>query len=191
LSVSAGIRTAAATLAAITSALLLASGPANAAVASARGSADASADTLAEACWLNADDGRLQCFADDAELEQAMLSQTGAPLVELVAAPPSATPTETVARANYVFLRIYDGGTYSGSSTTLTTANSAICTTGPGPSGTFPTGWNDRVSSYHSYLSCTTRVYVNAGQSGTYYGYSIDAPGLGIVDNLGSSYSSI
>jgi hypothetical protein len=185
-SISVRTRALAATITALTAALVLAAGPANAA-APARGSADASA----EACWLDADTGRLQCFDSEADLDAAVLAQTGSALVEVKAAPDATARAAFGARASYVAIRVYDGASYGGASTTVSTTNAALCTTGPGLSANFLASWNDRVSSWHTYLSCTTRVYVDAGQTGTYHGYVVDAPALGAVDNRGTSYSII
>ena len=175
------IRALAAFFAVTTGALLFAGGPTQAATAS-----DDAGDDV---CWINADTDVTQCFDDEAAFEDAVLEQTGTVLVE--------EGSELASRGGagilttYVLARVYENASYGGASTTITSTNSAICSAGSGVIGNFPALWNDRVSSFHSYFSCATRIYVNTGQSGSWFGYSIDAPGVGALDNQSSSYKLI
>lgn len=48
----------------------------------------------------------------------------------------------------------HDGANYSGSTLTWTAPNSFGCNGGTYQAATMPSGWNDRVSSSHSYAGC-------------------------------------
>lgn len=48
----------------------------------------------------------------------------------------------------------HDGSSYSGSTLTWTVANSFGCNGGSYQAASMPSGWNDRVSSSHSYAGC-------------------------------------
>jgi hypothetical protein len=180
MSISTRSRALAAFFAVTTGALLLLAGPAQAA-ASDKGSGDA--------CWANADTGITQCFADEAALSDAVTEQTGTVLVEEDSAYASRGGASVL--ATFVLARLYENASYLGASTIVTSSSSTICSAGAGVLGNFPAAWNDRISSFHSYFSCSTRIYVNVSQGGTWFGYSIDAPGVGALDNVSSSYKLI
>jgi hypothetical protein len=175
-------RALAAFLAVTTGALLLVGGPAQAAAGSGK-------DALDDVCWINADTDVVQCFADEAAFQDAVAEQTGTVLVE--EGSDLASRASAGILATYVLARLYENPSYGGASTTVTSTNSAICSAGGGVAGNFLAGWNDRVSSFHSYFSCVTRIYLHAGQSGTWFGYAIDASSVGALDNVSSSYKLI
>jgi hypothetical protein len=177
------IRALAAFIAVTTGALLVVAGPAQAATS-------ARTDTSDDVCWLNADTDEFQCFTDEVAFEQAVFEQTGAVLVESEEAPAarSALGILTV----YTAVRFWDGGSYTGTQISVTTTNSAVCTSGSGIVGiAMPAGWNDRVSSFQTFLSCVTRVYEDVSLGGSFYGYATNAPSLGGLNNEGSSYRLI
>jgi hypothetical protein len=178
------IRALAAIFAVTTGALLFAGGPTQAAPTSDKGAGD-------DVCWINADidTDSVQCFADEAAFADAVFEQTGTVLVE--EGSDLASRGGVGILTTYVLARLYENASYGGSSTTVTSTNSAICSAGAGVLGNFSAGWNDRISSFHSYFSCSTRIYLNVGQGGTWFGYSIDAPGVGALDNVSSSYKLI
>jgi len=176
------IRALAAFIAVTTGALLLMAGPAQAATAS-----DDKAD---EVCWLDSDTGISRCFADKAAFQDAVVEQSGAALVESESAPPdrSAFAPATV----YSAFQFWDGASYTSATYVITTTNSAICTSGSGITGnSMPAGWNDRMSSFKTYLSCVTRVYEDVSLGGGFYGYATNAPSLGALNNEVSSYRLI
>lgn len=175
MSVQTRIRALAAIFAVTTGALVLIATPAQA----------ASSGRSDDACWINADTGVTRCFVDDDTLQDAVAA-SGAVLVEEGTA--ARLPAGIL--ATYVLARLYDGTSYTGASATVTSSNSAICTTGPGVTGNLPS-FNDRTSSFHSYLGCVTRLFANNGQSGAWYGYATDAPTVGGLDNLASSFSIV
>jgi hypothetical protein len=182
MSISTRSRALAAFIAVTTGALLLVAGPTQAATASDKNAGN-------DVCWINADTGVSQCFDDEAAFEAAVTEQTGTVLVEEGSAYASRGSAGIL--ATFVLARLYENASYLGSSTTVTSTSSTICSAGIGVLGNFPAAWNDRISSFHSYFSCSTRIYVNVAQGGTWFGYSIDAPGVGALDNVSSSYKLI
>jgi len=90
-------------------------------------------------------------------------------------------------KASFVLVRFYDGGGYSGGTFVITNASSTACS-GPAITGNLPS-FNDKVSSFHSYFGCTTRIYENNGGGGSGYGWFVDAASVGALDNLASSYN--
>lgn len=176
MSISTRTRVLAAIFAVTTGALMLISGPAQA------GSG--------ETCWLDSDTGVTQCFADEAALENAIAEQTGAVLVETQSAPSARSAAGTA--AVYVVLRFWDGTSYTSTELVITTSNSAVCTSGSGIiANSMPAGWNDRVSSFKTFLSCVTRVYRDTNLGGDFYGYATNAPSLAGLNNQVSSYRLI
>jgi hypothetical protein len=174
-------RALAAFIAVTTGVLLLVASPAQAATAP---------DKTDEVCWLDSDTGITQCFADEAAFEDAVFEQTGAALVESESA--SASRSAAGILTVYVAARFWDGTSYTSTQIAITTTNSAICTSGSGITGnTMPLGWNDRVSSFKTFLSCVTRIYEDVTLGGAFYGYATDAPSLAGLNNAGSSYRLI
>jgi hypothetical protein len=172
-------RALAAFIAVTTGALLFVTSPAQAATASDKDAGDI--------CWLDSDTDITQCFANEAELEAAVVEQTGAALVESESVPSSRLTFAPA--AIYSLIRFWDGGSYTSTSLLITTSNSAICTTGSGfISNSMVIGWNDRVSSFQTYLSCVTRVYEDVNLGGDFYGYATNAPSLSGLNNQVSSY---
>ena len=172
------IRALAAIFAVTTGALLIAGGPAQAADSARTGS-------TGEVCWSEPKSGALECFADEAKLAEAVFTQTGRILVEEGSGLAS-RPTAGLL-ASYVLARLYEDPSYGGTAYLVLSPSSTTCTTGSGKWENLTPGWNDRVSSFRSYFSCTTRVYEDANLLGTWFGYSVNAPGVGALDNEASS----
>jgi hypothetical protein len=172
------IRVLAASIAVTTGALLLAAGPAHGAGADR-------ADSPGGVCWSASATAAVQCFADDASLAEAVREQTGTVLVE--EGPGSASRSAGLL-ATYVLARLYEHASYGGAAYLVTSTSSATCTTGPGLSANLPAAWSDRISSFRSYFSCTTRLAANAGQGGATYGYFVDAASVGALNDQASSY---
>jgi hypothetical protein len=174
------IRALAAIIAVTTGALLITAGPAQA------GSMPKSDSGGGDVCWSTPETAILQCFDDESALADAVFEQTGTVLVE--EGSDVASRSSAGLLATYVLARLYENASYGGSAYLVTSGSSATCTTGSGLSANLPGAWNDRVSSFRSYYSCSTRIWENSGQSGAWFGYSVNAPGVGALNDEASSY---
>lgn len=156
------IRRPALVLTALTASVLLVLGvaPAQAAVAEV---ADAP-----QSCWYDTDTDTAQCFADTPTMDAAIESRTGLRLV-------------------YVVAIFYDGVNYGPRSYTVTTTDASYC--GTPHTVDFIAAWNDRASSYQSYLGCQTSVWANAGGTGAATGFAVNMPVMGVMSNVGSSFT--
>jgi hypothetical protein len=142
----------------------------------------ASGGNPGQSCWLDSGTGVTRCFADDAALRDAV-ADSGRVLVEQG----SAARLPAGLRASFVIARFYDGAGYTAGTFVITNPSSTVCATS-NVLGNLP-AFNDKVSSFHSYFGCATRIYENNGQGGAGYGWIVDAPGVGGLDNLASSYN--
>jgi hypothetical protein len=167
-------RALAAFFAVTTGALVLIAGPAQA----------ESKENPAEACWLNADSGVVRCFADEEALQDAVAT-SGRVLIEEDSA--VAARSDADLRASYVIARFYDGGSYSGATFVVSVGSSTACASGT-VSGDL-LAFNDKVSSFHSYFGCTTRIFQHTGGGGSFFGYISDAASVAPLNNQASSYS--
>lgn len=167
-------RVLAAIIAVTTGALVLIAGPAQAAPHGKPG----------EACWLDSGTGITRCFADEAALEDAVAA-SGRVLVEEDSSFAARQPAGVL--ASFVIARFYDGSSYTSSTFVITNPSSTVCASSS-VLGNLP-AFNDRVSSFHSYFGCTTRIYENNGQGGAGFGWFADAATVGALDNLASSYN--
>jgi len=143
-------------------------------VASIAVAAPANAAPAVEACVLNADTGAYSCSTTEA----SALSKTTA-----------ATP-QAAAVTYYTIGRFYDGANYTGSSLTIVSNYSTGCV-GRSYHNDMPSGWNDRVSSWHGYLSCHFRMFQNIGLGGATYGPYADVAVMSSLDNQASSWSAL
>jgi hypothetical protein len=152
--------------------------------------APAQADTkdTSEACWLDLGTGVTRCFDDEAALEGAV-ADSGSVLVEEDSAEAASLTADRSAglRAAYVIARLYDGASYTGGTFVITNPSSTICASSS-VSGNLPT-FNDRVSSFHSYLGCSTRIYEHNGSGGAAFGWFANAATVGALDNRASSFN--
>jgi hypothetical protein len=137
-----------------------------------------------QSCWLDSDTGVVRCFTDEAALQDAVAA-TGHVLVEEGSALSDRQPAGVL--TTYVIARFYDGGGYTSSTFVITSSSSTVCASGS-VSGDLP-AFNDRVSSFHSYFGCSTKIFQNTGGGGSSFGYAVDAASVGALDNQASSYS--
>ncbi len=165
-------RALAAFIAVTTGALVLLAGPAQA----------TTRDKPGQSCWLDSGTGITRCFADEAALEDAV-ADSGRVLVE----EGSTARLAAGVLASFVIARLYDGASYTSSTFVITNPSSTICASSS-VSGELP-AYNDRVSSYHSYFGCSTKIYANNGGGGASFGWFVDAASVGALDNLASSYN--
>ena len=165
-------RAIAALFAVTTGALVLIGAPAQA----------ASGGSPGQSCWLDSGTGVVRCFTNDAELKSAVAA-AGQVLVE----EGSAARLPAGLRAVFVIARFYDGAGYTSGTFVVTNPSSTVCSSSS-VSGDLP-AFNDKVSSYHSYFGCTTKIFQNNGGGGASFGWVVDAPGVGGLDNLASSYN--
>jgi hypothetical protein len=167
-------RALAAFIAVTTGALVLIAAPAQA----------ATRDKPGQSCWLDTGTGITRCFDDEAALEDAVAA-AGRVLVEEDSKLLASRPAGLL--ASFVLTRFYDGTSYTSSTFVITNPSSTACAssiiTGDLPS------FNDRVSSYHSYFGCTTKIYANNGGGGSAFGWFVDAASVGALDNLASSFN--
>lgn len=174
------LRALAALFAVTTGALLIAGSPAQAA-ASARADSGRS-----EVCWSAPGSTAVQCFTDDAALAAAVFEQTGTVLV--VEGSGFALRLQAGVLATYVLARLYEDASYGGTAFVVSSSSSATCTTGGGTQANLPAAWIDRISSFRSYFSCTTRLAENFAQGGNLYGYFVNAASVGVLNDEASSY---
>jgi len=137
-----------------------------------------------QTCWLNSDTGVVRCFTDESALE-ASLAATGHVLVEEGSALAARQPAGVLAM--FTIARFYDVAGYGGATFIVSNSSSTVCASGS-VSGDLPT-FNDKVSSFHSYFGCSTKIFQNTGGGGSSFGYAVDAASVGALDNLASSFS--
>jgi len=137
-----------------------------------------------DVCWVNADTGYSACYANETALHAAVLKQTGTVLVEEGSV---AARGEVVALASYIVARLYDGASYTGTSMIVSSGSSTICVSGSVQAATMPAGWDNRVSSYHSYYGCQTRIHEDTNYNGLSQ-TAADDGSLGTLNNETSSY---
>lgn len=136
------------------------------------------------ACWVDTDRGTTQCFAGVAEMQDAVLAQTGTVLVRQDSA--AARPAGVL--ATYVIADLFTNLSYGGSVTSITSSSSTICASSS-VSGNVPAAVNNTTSSFKSYLGCMTAIYDLTGQGGSSYGFAVNAPGVGAMNDRASSYT--
>jgi hypothetical protein len=141
-------------------------------------------DKPGQFCWLDTGTGITRCFDDEAALEDAV-ADSGRVLVEEGSSDAARRPAGVL--AGFVIARFYDGAGYTGSTFVVSNPSSTICAASS-VAADLPL-FNDRVSSYHSYFGCTTKIFANTGGGGASYGYAVNAPGVGALDNLASSFN--
>jgi hypothetical protein len=130
-------------------------------------------------CWADADTAITQCFADEEALAAAVYEQTGTVLLDEGQSARGLLTT-------YVLARLYTDAGYSGSALLVTSTNSALCATSS-VSANLTGAWNDVVSSFHSYFSCTTHLFENTGGGGAAVS-GADLSSLGVMNDRASSY---
>jgi hypothetical protein len=150
-------------------------------IAGALGTAAPAAAAEGDECWIDGTTGIARCYADEQDRRDAVQRITGRVLVE---------EGESVqlrgALATYTLARFYENASYGGASTIVTHSSSTICSTGS-LSNNLLAAWNDRISSFHSYYGCTTRLYENTGLGGASIA-GTDLASLGVMNDRASSY---
>ena len=140
--------------------------PANAATTT--GAADGGQD-----CGVFIDTGVTVCVPDGADLHAAVAQQTGRTIVIGTAktdAAAAASPLSTQT-TSYLLGRLYDDQNYGGSYEEFYGLN-----TGCSPSAGFGwvdigSSWYGRVSAFHSYSSCKTKIFEKTNYGGATYGF--------------------
>ncbi len=88
----------------------------------------------------------------------------------------------------YVLTVFYVDANYGGAELTVYTDLNNYCASYSLTENSMPSGWNDVISSYHSYAGCKTRVSENINQGGAYYGPVVNAATLGVMNDATSSF---
>ncbi|MFJ8311160.1 hypothetical protein [Streptomyces sp. NPDC094147] len=96
----------------------------------------------------------------------------------------SATPASTVIGIEFVDAN-YQGATYTVTGGTCTSTLSDV----DWYINSMPAGWNDVISSFHSYANCWTKLYENINRTGATYGFIGDSSYVG--DAMNDRASSI
>lgn len=157
-------------------------------------SAQPTAEPTTETCWLDADTGSFECFADR-EAWLAALAERGYVLIIRDVADDETAPLdeENAARggfgtlAVYLLATLYQDINHGGAGLNITTGSAFLCS-GTDYNGNMPPGWNDAVSSFESYGGCRTRLASNINQGGSFYGPFTSALSLGAFNDIASSY---
>ena len=141
----------------------------------------------ASTCWIQADTGVTQCFADEQAMDAAIIEQIGALPIEQGSLQ-ARSSFASIALVQYTIARLYEDASYGGDFLFVSATSTTFCADG-GVVSTTPmqSGWNDRVSSVRSYWGCQTTLYTNAGFGGTAVTYS-SAGSLGTMNDKASSY---
>lgn len=148
----------------------------------------------AQTCWFNTDNGVEQCFDSYADFKAAVEEQTGGPLLfagdQVSAQTPGRTVSPAATAATYVLATFYDNANYDSThgSVNITTTHSTLCQSYSYTGNTMPSGWNDRVSSFHSYGTCKTRLAWDINQGQPYSATAANIAQLGAMNDKASSY---
>lgn len=148
---------------------------------------DASATTAAPApyCWADTESQVTTCYPSEEQLDAAIVARTGSAAIEqgseLARSRAIVSPL-----AVYTIARLYEDASYGGSFITVTAGSSTICASSSVSVPSMPSGWNDRVSSFRSYYSCTTRAYENA----SYGGASLSGTNVSSMSTMNDKTSS-
>jgi hypothetical protein len=134
-----------------------------------------------EACSYDVNTTEYHCYS----------SQTAA-LAAIAAGGPLLTEGQTATGlsplASYVLAIFYQDANYGGAILDDYTNISTLCQSYSYTVNSMPAGWNDDISSYHSYGTCKTRVSENINQGGSSYGPVANAPSLGVMNDATSSF---
>jgi len=109
----------------------------------------APADTT---CYLNVDTGGYYC-------EEAQSFGNAAP-----------SDAQMSASSIYTYAKLFEDSQYRGDALYITGYLAEGCSGGYSKSGNLPGDWNDRVSSFYSYLGCRVKLYQHSGLTGSTYG---------------------
>ena len=137
-------------------------------------------------CVFNVDTGAYGCYAT--ELDAELATEPGTATRSLSTATTTTTAT-TTATTYYTYVRAYENSNYGGATLTFSGTSYSSCTgNGIIVQGDLPSSWNDRISSFKSYLGCRFRVYEHIDLGGAYYGPYISASSMGSFNDRASSF---
>lgn len=102
-------------------------------------------------------------------------------------AAPSATGAVRPLAGTVIGIEYWDAG-YQGATFVITgsTCTSTLADV-DASIAVMPAGWNDEISSFHSFANCWTRLWSDGGFSGFSYGYISDSPYVGDAMNDNAS----
>lgn len=127
--------------------------------------------------------GKVTDIMDPRQLTEAVVQRIAAASAAGSKKQSSVGPTAVTA-TNYVLSQIYADAGYSGSSYNIYSEGG--CDTDAYADkqlDTMPTGWNDRVSSFHSFSQCQTKLYEDGYFGGATYGPYTDSSNVGNAMN--------
>jgi hypothetical protein len=138
-------------------------------------------------CFIQAETGTTHCFADEAEMEAAMIEIYGSLPLDPDAGFASRS---AVAAASSVYIaRFYSDASYGGSILPVTAPSSTFCTAGGvAQASSMPSGWNNVISSLRVYNGCVASLYDSTGYGSFLGTYSTSTSNLGSDNDKTSSY---
>ncbi|MGW9167220.1 hypothetical protein [Agromyces sp. NPDC055658] len=149
-------------------------------------------------CWVQVDTNESLCVDEGVDLVAAVAKEKGVRIVAedgaIIAGKPykasNVSAFDVGTQASYVVGILYDDVDYGGGSFVMSVTSSAGCTTGTayGYTSLVGWGWNDRASSFHSYIGCKSAVFENTSYIGSQYGYYINASRFGVMNDKASSW---
>lgn len=159
-------------------------------VGGAANAATSEPEAIAQSCSYDLGTTSLVCVAVGDDLNKAVLEQQNL----LVIAPSGARGVTAQAAAapagvlaTVVQSQVYADANYGGAYFQIT--NSAACNGSTtwyyGPLS--DVGWANKVSSFKSFSGCSTKIWQGGNYTGASYGYSVNAPSLGALNDLGNS----
>ncbi|GAA4481310.1 hypothetical protein GCM10023171_09580 [Microbacterium panaciterrae] len=159
----------------------------------ASGGASTPAPVSKETCWADLTTAQSLCVPTGTDLVTAVAETTGIRLVVPdgtviggVVSERSQLKTPTVATSTVTGI-LYDDINYGGGS--FVASSSGTCSVGSYSFADLsPFGWNDRASSFRSYAGCSGAVYQNINFGGSTYGFVVNAPSLGSMNDQASSW---
>ncbi|HWH25886.1 MAG TPA: hypothetical protein VNT53_04495 [Pseudolysinimonas sp.] len=149
-----------------------------------------------ESCWYAVDTGQGLCVKTGQDLVAAVADQKGVRMVVpdgavvsgiKVNAGHEASLAPTVIQTTVALSTIYDNVSYGGGSYTMT-ASSNCASSAWGFADIAGIGWYGRVSSFKSYSGCTTAVFAGTNYTGASYGYVVNAPSVGSMNDRAKSW---
>lgn len=126
-----------------------------------------------QTCYLNVDTGEYYC----SEVENSGFGSVSA--------------AQLTASAVYTYAKLFEDSNYRGDILYITGSLAGGCGNGYSKTGNLPGDWNDRVSSYYSYLGCRVKLYQHTGLSGSSYGPYTYSSWVGSFNDEASSYALV
>ena len=159
---------------------------------SASAATSASTAPKGNSCSLNLGTGTLTCVPNGEDLNAAVLREQGVRVVVPTGArgATSAAALPASVLTTYVQSQLYDDANYGGSFFQITNGAQCNGSTVFVLSTLSNYGWSGRVSSFKSFSNCSTKVWQGTHESGTAYGYDVNAAGLGSMNDQANSVST-